>query len=412
MAAKATRRTAPAAPAIGRRRRLRVLGTDISCLEAVRQRASADLGYDIAFEVLDFPSCQRKAALAPESYDVYDQCFHNLPIVWSWGALQPLDTDLLRTWDEVGPLTKLGGVDKYASRGFGDVPMNKMYVQPDQSLGPEPSRYIAMLPTVHNFDSFGYDATVFNGDSRPRESWGMLFDPRARGRLALVDEPAIGLFDAALAAEALGVLKFENIGNMTPSEVAALFRFLRAKHEEGFFLRCWSTGLEAAELFRSGQAAVQSMWSPAYNELGPAAARVRESEPEAGYRAWHGGLSIARHVEGATLRMAYEYLDWWLSGWAGATMARQGYYISAQRSLRAHLSPAEWSYWYGGQPAAEDLPGVDGRTMVVRAGARRSGGGYLERARRIAIWNTVMDEHNYASRLWSRFVAAVNGRVR
>ena len=113
--------------------------------------------------------------------------------------------------------------------------MNKLYVQPDHSLGPEATRYIAMLPTVHNFDSFAYDLRVFNGDTRPRESWAMLFDPRAKGRLALVDEPAIGLLDAALAAEAIGALHFENIGNMTPAELVALFRFLRAKREEGFF---------------------------------------------------------------------------------------------------------------------------------------------------------------------------------
>jgi putative spermidine/putrescine transport system substrate-binding protein len=85
-------------------------------------------------------------------------------------------------------------------------------------------------------------------------------------------------------------------------------------------------------------------------------------------------------------------------------MARQGYYISAVSGLKAHLSAAEWAYWYDGQEAPEDL--------VVRKGARRSGGSYLERARRIAVWNTVMDEHNYASRLWSRFVADVNGRSR
>lgn len=412
MASRSAKRFAPAAPAAVRRRRLRVLGTDISLLEAVRLKASADLGFDIEFEVLDFPSCQRKAALNPDSYDVYDQCFHNLGIVWAWGALQPLDTDLLRCWDQVGPLTKLGGVDKYASRGVGDVPMNKVYVQPDHSLGPEPTRYIAMLPTVHNFDSFGYDARVFNGEARPRESWGMLFDPRARGRLAVVDEPAIGLFDMALAAESNGVVRFDNIGNMTPAELATLFRFLREKLEEGFFLRCWRTGQQAAELFRRGEAAIQSMWSPAYNELGPAAEHVREAEPEEGYRAWHGGLSIARHVEGAELRMAYEYMDWWLSGWAGAVMARQGYYISATAAVRHHLGPAEWDYWYGGLPAAENLVGVDGSTVVVPKGARRSGGSYLERARRIALWNTVMDEHNYASRLWSRFVAEVNGRAR
>ena len=405
------RRQAPAAPAVGRRRKLRVLGTFISLLEAVRVRASADLGFDIEFESLDFPTCQRKAALAPESYDVYDQTFHNLSIVWHWGALQPLDADLLKRWDAVGPLTKLGGVDKYANRGVGDVPMNKLYVQPDHSLGSEPTRYIAMLPTVHQFDSFGYDRRVFNGDAPPRESWAMLFDPRAKGRLALVDEPAIGLFDAALAAEALGVVKFDNIANMSPAELTKLFEFLRAKLEEGFFLPCWTTSREAADLFRRGEAAIQSMWSPAYAELGPAD-YVREAAPEEGYRAWHGGMSLARHVSGAELRMAYEYMDWWLSGWAGATMARQGYYISVPAAAKAHMTPAEWDYWYDGREAAEDLVGVDGETVIVRRGAKRSGGAYLERARRIAVWNTVMDEHNYASRLWARFVADVRRRSR
>jgi putative spermidine/putrescine transport system substrate-binding protein len=400
-----------ATPALGQRRKLRVLGTFISLLEAVRIRAASDLGFDVEFECLDFPSCQRKAALAPDSYDVYDQTFHNLSIVWYWGALQPLDTERLKSWNTVGPLTRLGGVDKYASRGVGDVPMNKLYVQPDHSLGPDATRHIAMLPTVHNFDSFGYDMRVFNADVRPRETWAMLFDPCAKGRLALVDEPAIGLLDAALAAEAIGAVHFENIGNMTPAELAALFKFLRDKQEEGFFLRCWSTSQEAAKLFRSGRAAIQSMWSPVYNELGQAASFIREAEPEQGYRAWHGGQSVARHVSGAQLDMAYEYLDWWLSGWAGAVMARQGYYISAPCAIKPHLKPAEWAYWYDGQEATEDLVGVDGTTVVVRKGAWRSGGSYVERARRIAVWNTVMDEYNYASRLWSRFVADVGRRA-
>jgi putative spermidine/putrescine transport system substrate-binding protein len=377
----------------------------------VRARASAELDFDIAFETHDFPTCQRKAALEPESYDVYDQTFANLSIVWHWGALQPLDTRLLKGWDSVGPLTKLGGVDRYANRGVGDVPKNKLYVQPDNSLGPAPTRWIAMLPTVHQFDSFGYDARVFNGDARLRESWAMLFDPRVRGRLALVDEPAIGLFDAALAAEALGVVRFENIGNMSPAELTTLFKFLHAKVEEGFLLPCWTTSQEAANLFRRGEAAIQSMWSPAYTELGPSET-VREAAPEEGYRAWHGGMSLSRHASPESAALAYEYMDWWLSGWAGATMARQGYYISAAAPAKAYMSPAEWAYWYDGLEATEDLVGVDGRTVVVRKGSRRVGGGYLDRARRIAVWNTVMDEHNYASRLWARFAADLRRRQR
>ena len=297
-------------PAVHSQRTLRVLGTDISLLEAIRLRATADLGFNIEFEVLDFISCQRKAALSPEAYDVYDQCFHNLSIVWYWGALQPIDTMGLSSWDKVGPLTKLGGVDKYANRGVGDVPMNKLYVQPDHFLGPDETRYIAMLPTVHNFDSFGYDTRVFQADGSQRESWAMLFDPRAKGKVALVDEPGIGLFDAALAAEANGDLRFENICNMSPAEIDALFKFLRTQRQEGFFRCCWRTAQEAAVLFRRGDVVVQSMWSPAYNELGDATQFVREAVPAEGYRAWHGGLSIARHVAGPTLRMAYEYLDW------------------------------------------------------------------------------------------------------
>jgi dGTP triphosphohydrolase len=45
---------------------------------------------------------------------------------------------------------------------------------------------------------------------------------------------------------------------------------------------------------------------------------------------------------------------------------------------------------------------------AVAAGARRAGGTYLDRGRRIVIWNTVMDEYNYAARAWERFVRRVN----
>jgi putative spermidine/putrescine transport system substrate-binding protein len=48
---------------------------------------------------------------------------------------------------------------------------------------------------------------------------------------------------------------------------------------------------------------------------------------------------------------------------------------------------------------------------VVKAGARRIGGSYRERASRIAVWNTAMDEHNYASRAWERFVQRVRGEA-
>ncbi|MGH6810606.1 MAG: signal peptide prediction, partial [Ensifer adhaerens] len=58
------------------RPRLRVLGTAISLLEELRVRAEADLGIDVVFDNNDFLTTQHKAAQEPDSYDIYDQCFH------------------------------------------------------------------------------------------------------------------------------------------------------------------------------------------------------------------------------------------------------------------------------------------------------------------------------------------------
>ena len=393
-------------PAILRPATLRVLGTSITIIDQIVAMAEADLGFRIEYEVLDFISCQRKAALEPGAYDLYDQCFHNLDIVWFWGALQPLDTQRLEKWDDVSDLTKRGRISRHGWQGHGDAPVKKLYVQPGDLLGSDPSRYISMLPTVHNLDSFGYDVDVFGNDHRGKESWAWLLDPRAKGRIALVDEPAIGIFDAALAAEASGAVTFEDIGNLSVREIDALMDFLEDRRQLGFFRSLWRDSDDARRLVIDERTSVQSMWSPAYWGLGDADRRFVEAVPIEGYRAWHGGISLNHHLSGRLLDMAYDYMNWWLSGRPGAVMARQGYYMSVANAVRDVLSQDEWAYWYAGEEAVRDLPGPDGQT-VVRAGSRRAGGAYWDRANRIAVWNTVMDEHNYAVRAWSRFVARV-----
>lgn len=395
-----------AAPALHKRRRLVVRGTTVTQLEEVRVQAEKDLGFDVVYEQMDFLTCQRRAAMEPDSYDVYEQCFHNLDIVWFWGALQPIDTQRIADWDRMSGLATAGSINKYASHGLGDAPVRKLYVQPGGFLGAEPSRHISMLPTAHNMDSFGFDQRIFGPTEQVRHSWAMLLDPRCKGRIALVDEPAIGVFDVALAAESAGLLQFADISNMTIAEIDALMSLLEDLRRQGWFLDTWGNAAEAQALLHAEAVSVQSMWAPAYGNLGPMEGHFVEAAPQEGYRAWHGGASLSRHLSGAQLDMAYEYLNWWLTGYAGAVMARQGYYTSIPERVREQLAPDEWAYWYEGAPAARDLPGPSGR-IAVRAGQRRPGGSYWERASRIAIWNTVMEEHNYAARAWERFTRAI-----
>src|SRR4051794_14699035 len=80
---------------------LRVLGTELTLLESVRYQAERDLGISLSFELLDFVGTQQKAARHPEAFDIYDQCFHNLDIVWFWRGVQPIDTARIGLWDEV-----------------------------------------------------------------------------------------------------------------------------------------------------------------------------------------------------------------------------------------------------------------------------------------------------------------------
>jgi putative spermidine/putrescine transport system substrate-binding protein len=387
------------------RPRLRVLGTEITLLEPLREQAEADLGIEIVFENLDFMTAQRKAATAPDSYDIYDHCFHNLDIVWFWRAIQPIALDRIALWHEVSNLTKAGRISPMAFSGRGDAPVRKLYVQPDSSLGSKTSDRISMMPTVHNLDAFAYLPDLFPGRSSGNASWGWLFDAEAKGRLALVDEPAIGVFDAALAFEARGEIVFNDIGNMTVGEINALMTLLWSRRKEGYFTELWRTAKGAADSMIAGKAAIGSMWSPGTAAVMRAGHPIREAVPREGYRAWHSGLCLSSRLSGDLLDTAYRYLNWWLDGVPSATMARQGFYMSVPERARMHMDPSEWAFWYEGKAASRDLPGPDGRSMIP-AGTMRAGGSYWERASHISVWNTTMDEYNYLARHWAQFAAS------
>ena len=102
---------------------------------------------------------------------------------------------------------------------------------------------------------------------------------------------------------------------------------------------------------------------------------------------------------------AYDYMNWWLSGWPGAFIARQGYYISNPQRSAQHLSQHEWDYWYDGKPAATELRGSDGQISVLQ-GAVRTGGSYEKRFSNVAVWNTVMETYDYTFQKWYEFISS------
>jgi putative spermidine/putrescine transport system substrate-binding protein len=389
-----------------RKRKLRVLGTHVTLQEPIRRQAEKDLGIEIEFQPGGSAEVLHRASTKPESFDLYEQWSNSIRVLWQAQSIQPIDVSRLDYWDEINDLTKTGRLTKRSKLGAGDAPNKLLFVQKDQTLGPRRTGEISFLPYVHNVDSFGYDSAVVpRGEPYKTESWAWLLDERWKGRVAIVNEPTIGLFDLALAAQSEGLIKFENIGDLKRKDIDGLFKIMIDLRRQGHFRGVWSSVPNSVELMKSGDTVIQSMFSPGVFSLRALGLDCIYASPKEGYRAWHGVMCLSAATQGTNQDAAYEFMNWWLSGWPGAFIARQGYYISNPERAKAHLSDAEWQFWYQGKAAKSDLQGTDG-SIVVKKGSVRNGGAYEERFSNVAVWNTVMNTYEYTLAAWNEFLAA------
>ena len=388
-------------------RTLRVLGTHVTLQETLRLKAQEDLGITIEFSPGGSAEVLHQASTRPESFDLYEQWSGSVRILWQANTIQPIETRRIAAWDQINDLAKVGKISPQARFGAGDAPNKLLYVQKNNAIGGGATEQVSFLPYVHNVDSFGYNADVVpRGKPYQTESWSWLVDDRWRGKSAFVNAPTIGPFDAALAVQAAGLAEFEDVGNMTRPEIDNLFRVLIDLRRAGHFRGVWSSVPHSVDLMATGDVVVESMFSPAVFALKEQGIDCVYASPKEGYRAWHGVVCLSSATQGDGKDIAYEYMNWWLSGWPGAFIARQGYYISNPEQSRPHLSSAEWNYWYEGKPASESLPGTSGKTVVPK-GEVRDGGSYRKRFENVAVWNTVMNNYEYTLPQWNAFLSAV-----
>jgi len=386
--------------------RLRVLGTHVTLQEELRQRAMSDLGIELVFEPKGSAAVLQKASVSPASFDLYEQWSNSINVLWHSGSIQAIDTRRITNWNEINNLTKTGKLTAEANLGAGDAPYKILHVQNDNKLGPGKSDFVSFLPYVHNVDSFGYNTNVIDkGIEYETESWSWLLDERYAGKVAIVNAPTIGLFDLALAAQSKGMIRFDDIGDMSKQELDDLFKILINLKKQGHFSGFWTSVPESVDFMASNRVVIESMFSPAVSALNGQDIPVTYAAPKEGYRGWHGVMCLSSMTQGREKDAAYEYMNWWLSGWPGAFIARQGYYISNPQRSKQYLSDDEWNYWYQGKPTSKDLTGTDGK-ISVRENEIRRGGSYEKRFSNVSVWNTVMPRYEYTLQKWYEFISA------
>lgn len=387
---------------VGAAESIRSVGLGVSIINEIQSQASKDLGFAVRGQALGYGAMFGKMLNQNDQFEIGEGYYNDFDVMIPSKVFQPIDTQRIKDWDKVTNLCKTGRLTPGSKIGQGDAPVHHMWVDADGVRIKGPSRYISMVPAFHNADSMGYNP---DETGRKIESWAELFSPDFKGRVALISTPQIGVMDAALGVEALGIMKFGDKGNMTRAEIDGLITFLIKKKKEGHFRAFWETFGQSVNLMVSGEVVIESMWSPAVTAIKAEGVPCVYASPKEGMRGWHGGLAISSKVSGKKLDMCYEYINWWMDGWAGAFVARQGYYTSIPENAKKYLSKDEWDFWYMGKPAATELPDPFDN-IIVKKDELRDGGSYEARFKNIAVWNSIMDENDYLVKRWTEFLGA------
>jgi putative spermidine/putrescine transport system substrate-binding protein len=383
---------------------LRQFGTGVSNINAIAKKAKEDLGINLELTALDTDATAQRVVTQPKSFDIADIEYFTLKKVWPSGNMQPMDISKLKYFDKIAGTFKDGRLTPTSTIAQGTAPHTVSFTGGPDSKGFSNvmTNWYTMVPTIYNADTLGIRPDLSN---RPINSWTELLNPEFKGKASILNISSIGIMDAAMVCEAMGEVQYGDKGNMTKEEIDKTMAIFTEAKKAGQFRAFWKTFDESVNLMASGEVVIQSMWSPAITKVRSMGLPCVYQPLKEGYRSWGGGLGLARNLSGLELDAAYEYIDWYLSGWVGGLLMRQGYYSAAPETSKLHMSEDEWGFWYEGKAAKKDIIDPFGNKMEP-AGAVRDGGSFLERMGNVKCWNSVMDENRYMVRKWNEFIAA------
>jgi putative spermidine/putrescine transport system substrate-binding protein len=383
---------------------LRYLGTAVNQDKKIAEKFEADTGIKIQYVAVTTDDVTKRAVTAPNSFDLIDTEYFSLKKIIPTGNLLGIDTQRIKNADKITSLFTKGEVGGKKVGDQGTAPKKVMYLEkPDsKTFAAAPTRYMTLIPTVYNADTLGIRPDLIK---RPVESWKELLNPEFKGKAAILNIPSIGIMDAAMVVEAAGLYKYPDKGNMTKKEIDLTIKTLIEAKKAGQFRALWKDFNESVNLMASGEVVIQSMWSPAVTAVRTKGIACTFQPLKEGYRAWAAGFGVPKGLSGKKADAAYEFINWFLDGWAGAYLNRQGYYSAVLETAKAKMEAYEWAYWMEGKAAEKDIKSPNG-DLLAKAGEKRDGGSYEQRMGGIACWNAIMDENAYMVQKWNEFVAA------
>ena len=383
---------------------LRYASTAVTQDTRIAAQLQKDTGIKIQYIPLTSDDVVKTAVTQPNRFDILEPEVWMVKKIVPSGNLQGMDRGRIEQADHITTVFTKGEVDGKKIGDQGTAPVKVMHLtgKDGGAFTREQTNWLSLIPTVYNADTLGIRPDQIN---RPIRNWHELLNPEFKGKAAILNIPSIGIMDAAMVVESMGEHTYTDKGNMTKEEIDLTVKVLTEAKKAGQFRAFWKEFNESVNLMASGEVVIQSMWSPAVTKVRSMGIPCIYQPLEEGYRAWASGISFSKNLKGKKLDAGYEFVNWYLSGWAGAFLNRQGYYNAVLPTSQAAMKAYEWDYWMLGKPAAKDILAPDG-TVMEKAGAVRDGGSFEARMGAVACWNAVMDENRYMVRKWNEFIAA------
>jgi putative spermidine/putrescine transport system substrate-binding protein len=384
---------------------LRYLGTAVNQSDDIIKKVKDETGITLQNIVATTDDVTKRVITQPNSFDILDTEYFSLRKLVPSGNILPMDAKKIKEFDNITPVFTKGELPNGKVIGDqGTAPKKVMFVEGEHStkFSKTPTEWVTLIPTTYNADTLGIRPDLIK---RPIEHWSELLNPEFKGKAAILNIPSIGIMDAAMVVESLGKYKYPDKGNMTKAEIDMTMGVLTDAKKAGQFRAFWKDFNESVNLMASGETVIQSMWSPAVTAVRTKGIPCVFQPLKEGYRSWASGFCMSKGVTAKQKEWVYEFVNWFLSGWAGAYLNRQGYYSAVLSTAKANMEPYEWAYWMEGKPAEKDIHAPDG-SLLEKAGATRDGGSYDDRMGAVACWNAVMDENDYMVRKWNEFIAA------
>ena len=383
---------------------LRQFGTGVSNLNEVAKKVKEDLGFTLEMTALDSDSVTQRAATQPGSFDIADIEYWICKKVWPTGNLQAMDTSKIKNYDKIVGIFRNGKLTPESTIAQGTAPHTVGFTSGPEGTNfvDEESGWMTLIPTIYNADTLGIRPDLIG---RPINNWSELLNPEFKGKASILDISSIGIMDMAMVVESMGEYTYPDKGNMTREEIDMTMAIFTEAKKNGQFRAFWKSFDESVNLMASGEVVIQSMWSPAITAVKSKGIPCVYQPLEEGYRSWGGGIGLSASLSGLERDAAYEYINWYLDGWVGGFLMRQGYYSAVPETSKNYMSENEWGYWFEGKEATDTITSPFGDPLA-QAGETRDGGSFYDRMGSVACWNAVMDENQYMVRKWNEFIAA------